>query len=267
MPVLTLYADKNKLESFQLKPDKPLTIGRLESNTIVLDDPAVSSYHAEIENDGKHYFITDYQSRNGTFVNKELVISRQLAHGDQITINPYTIVFGYQHGEENEARDPEITQATMHLDTSDHRSRLARSLSELAGQEQRGRQMGCLEFLSEDRPLIFLSNAVTRIGKSRTSDIVVKGLMIGHKAAEIIASDERYTLCFIGGTRKPRVNYQPVAGEVVLNEFDIIEIGSVSMQFHYRKAGDAGGSKQQQQTQEIEMDPTVASNDENKEGG
>lgn len=257
MPVLTLYADKTRLKSFQLKPDEPLTIGRLDGNTIVLDDPAVSSYHAEIENDGKQYFITDYQSRNGTFVNKELVISRQLAHGDQITINPYTLVFGYQHGEMEEAQDAEVTQATMHLDTSDHRSRLARSLSELAGREQRRRQIGCLEFLSEDRPVVFLSEEVTCIGKSRASDVVVKGLMIGHKAAEIVATGEGYSLRFVGGTRKPRVNYQPVSGEVVLNEFDIIEIGSVSMQFHYRKAD---GGEKRQQTQEIEMGPPDGEN-------
>lgn len=264
MPVLTLYADKTRLKSFQLEPDAPLTIGRLEGNTIVLDDPAVSGYHAEIENDGKQYFITDYQSRNGTFVNKELVISRQLAHGDQITINPYTLVFGYQHGEIEEAQHAEVTQATMHLDTSDHRSRLARSLSELAGREQRQRQVGCLEFLSEDRPVVFLSGEVTRIGKSRSSDVIVKGLMIGHNAAEIVATGEGYLLRFIGGTRKPRVNYQPVSGEVALNEFDIIEIGPVSMQFHYRRAD---GGESRQQTEEIEMGPTTAPPDGKNQQG
>ena len=250
MPVLTLYAEKKKLKSYKLRPDEPLTIGRHETNAIVLDDPAVSGSHAEIECDGRQYFITDYQSRNGTFVNKELVISRQLAHGDRITINPYTLVFGYLRGEQADSGDEDKMQATMHIDTSDHRSRLAKSLSEMAGSDADPSKAPCLEFLSGDRPPVFLSESVTRIGKSGQSDIVVKGWMVGHTAAEIKATDEGYVLCYVSGARKPRVNYKPIAHEVALNEFDIIEVGATGMQLHYRKPeGESGG----QQTREIEI--------------
>src|SRR6056297_1152589 len=220
MPVLTLYADQKKRKSYKLRPDQPLTIGRHETNTIVLDDPAVSGAHAEIECDGRQYFITDYQSRNGTFVNKELVISRQLAHGDRITINPYTLVFGYLRGEEADARDEDRMQATMHIDTSDHRSRLAKSLSEMAGKGADPSKAPCLEFLSGDRPPVFLSDSGLRIGKSPGCDIVVKGWMVGQTAAEIKAADEGYVLHYVSGARKPRVNYKPIAHEVALNEFD-----------------------------------------------
>lgn len=250
MPVLTLYAEKKKLKSYKLRPDQPLTIGRHETNAIVLDDPAVSGSHAEIECDGRQYFITDYQSRNGTFVNKELVISRQLAHGDRITINPYTLVFGYLRGEEADAGDEDRMQATMHIDTSDHRSRLAKSLSEMAGKGADPSKAPCLEFLSGDRPPFFLSELVTRIGKSAKCDIVVKGWMVGQTAAEIKTTDEGYVLYYVSGARKPRVNYKPIAHEVALNEFDIIEIGATGMQFHYRKPESESGG---QQTQDVEM--------------
>ncbi|MBS3757269.1 MAG: FHA domain-containing protein [Desulfobacterales bacterium] len=252
MPVLTLYAGKEKLKAFRLNPGGALTIGRLDKNTIVLDDPAVSNYHAEIESEGKQYFITDYQSRNGTFVNKELVISRQLNHGDQITIPPYTLIFGFLQGEENEASSPETSQATMHIDTSDHRSRLARSLSEMAEPDTKKGKVGCLECLKGDRDSLVLSESVVRIGKSSDCDIVVKGWMVGHTAAEIAKVEgNSYVLRFAGGSRKPKVNYKPVSKEVRLNEFDIIEVGSASLQFYYCKSEIQPGS---QQTQEIGAD-------------
>jgi pSer/pThr/pTyr-binding forkhead associated (FHA) protein len=259
MPVLTLYEGQKKLKSFRVKPDTPVTIGRLESNTIVLDNPAVSNFHAEIENEGKQFFITDYQSRNGTFVNKELVISRQLNHGDQIAINPYTLVFGFLQGEERGAPQSEVSQATMHIDTSDHRSRLAKSLSGMAEPEAQRDRFGCLSFLAGDHDPYVLTGALTRIGKAADCEVVVKGLMVGQTAAEITRTEANgYVLRFAGGPRKPRVNYQSVATEVPLNEFDIIEIGSTAMQFHYCKSKSGGGSHQ---TQEIPLDDLAAAPD------
>jgi pSer/pThr/pTyr-binding forkhead associated (FHA) protein len=262
MPVLTVYADKKKIGSYRIQADQPMTIGRLEQNAIVLDDPAVSSFHAEIESDGRRYFITDYQSRNGTFVNKELVISRQLAHGDRITINPYTLVFGFLHGEQADSGDSERMQATMHIDTSDHRSRLARSLSEMAGQESGGGKVGCLEFLKGGRQPFYMSASVTRLGKSPECDVLLKGWLVGRVAAEIQLSDNRYLLRYVGGMRKPRVNYRAVSHEVALNEFDILEIGPTAMQLQFRKPerpAQGGG------TQEIELGPPADSGENSRE--
>jgi len=264
MPVLTLYEGHKKLKSFRVKPDTPVTIGRLESNTIVLDNPAVSNFHAEIENEDKQFFITDYQSRNGTFVNKELVISRQLHHGDQIGINPYILVFGVLQGEENESAQAELSQATMHIDTSDHRSRLVKSLSGMAEPEAQKDRIGCLAFLAGDHAPYMLTGALTRIGKSADCEVLVKGLMVGQTAAEIARTEENdYVLRFVGGPRKPRINYQSVSTEVPLNEFDIIEIGSTAMQFHYCKAKSGEGSHQ---TQEIAFDDLAGAPDTHGQG-
>jgi pSer/pThr/pTyr-binding forkhead associated (FHA) protein len=262
MPILTLYADKKKIKTYEVQPDQSLSIGRLERNAIVLDDPAVSSFHAEIESDGAQYFITDYQSRNGTFVNKELVISRKLAHGDRITINPFTLVFDYRGGEKVSESDAQMMQATMHIDTSDHRSRLARSLSEMAGKSRDRQKLGCLEFLRGDRPPHFLTQPITRIGKSETCEVVVKGWMVGQVAAEIRLENSGYILKHVGGARKPRVNYQAISDEAVLSEFDILEIGPTAMQLHYRRRESAAGG---QRTEEIELGALEAAEDEGPE--
>ena len=47
-----------------------MTIGRVEGNDIVLDDPKASRRHARLEFDGVNYRIVDLNSTNGTFLDK-----------------------------------------------------------------------------------------------------------------------------------------------------------------------------------------------------
>ncbi|MGQ9518159.1 MAG: FHA domain-containing protein [Anaerolineae bacterium] len=64
-----------------------IIIGRDESCDIVLDDRKVSRRHASIRRQPDGYYITDLQSKNGTFVNGEAVFSpRRLYDGDEIQI-------------------------------------------------------------------------------------------------------------------------------------------------------------------------------------
>lgn len=71
------------------------TVGREQTNDIVLDDPKVSRSHAAFRmlGDGKHY-IVDMGSANGTFLNDKRVVSPQaLKDGDEISIGGYTMTF------------------------------------------------------------------------------------------------------------------------------------------------------------------------------
>ncbi|MDB4444033.1 FHA domain-containing protein [bacterium] len=72
---------------------KSLTIGRHVDNTIVLDDPVVSGYHARIDKRGVDYILTDLQSTNGTFLNDVNIVSHRLSHGDRIIIGEHAILF------------------------------------------------------------------------------------------------------------------------------------------------------------------------------
>ena len=60
------------------------TIGRAPENTLHLEDPSVSGRHAQLEQVGEEYQLTDLDSTNGTRVNGELVTSATLRVGDRI---------------------------------------------------------------------------------------------------------------------------------------------------------------------------------------
>ena len=69
-------------------PVEPSTrIGRSSRNTIVLDDPFVSSEHALISNRDGTWWLADLESTNGTYVNDAPLRGQvQLAEGDVIAI-------------------------------------------------------------------------------------------------------------------------------------------------------------------------------------
>lgn len=70
-----------------------LLIGRSGHNDISLDSNFVSRHHALLIHDDGATFLTDLNSRNGTFVNSKRVSNHVLVHGDVITIGDHNIKF------------------------------------------------------------------------------------------------------------------------------------------------------------------------------
>jgi hypothetical protein len=72
-----------------------LVIGREETCDVTLNDRQVSRRHATIYRQGSHCFLRDLGSRNGTFVNDNLVVAaQQLQDGDEIRIaSRFRIIF------------------------------------------------------------------------------------------------------------------------------------------------------------------------------
>lgn len=74
-----------------------LTLGRDDSNDIVVDNPTVSRYHAQIERVGQRYRVRDLRSSNGTFVNDERIEGEVwLQPDDTVRIGPYRFVVGQE---------------------------------------------------------------------------------------------------------------------------------------------------------------------------
>ncbi len=99
MAKLLLKHEGLTLGSYALDKEE-LTIGRVSSNDIQLDDPAVSSRHAHITRapndylEGHYdYTLTDLGSTNGTRVNGRKVSRHLLKHDDKIQIGIHEFVF------------------------------------------------------------------------------------------------------------------------------------------------------------------------------
>ena len=69
-------------------PSRTLRIGRAPDNDIVVLDPGVSRYHAELRNVAGRCRIVDLASHNGTFVNGQRGTDAPLSEGDVVGIGP-----------------------------------------------------------------------------------------------------------------------------------------------------------------------------------
>jgi adenylate cyclase len=87
---------------FSFVPNAACTIGRAPDNTVVLDDPRASRYHAHINAaDNGTFTIVDgavingqlRRSANKVFINGEPRFEQQLKNGDRITIGASTLRF------------------------------------------------------------------------------------------------------------------------------------------------------------------------------
>lgn len=130
MPILTLKFKNNTIADYRLLKGKSLTIGRRSSNDVVIENLAVSGHHAKIDSVGDGFVLTDLQSKNGCFVNEQLVTSHWLKHGDVVNIGKHTLSFAYQQGETRPPESSGKMDQTMVMDTSLHREMLAKSVSE-----------------------------------------------------------------------------------------------------------------------------------------
>ena len=87
----------NQGKQFSLYGDT--TLGRVQGNSIVIDDTAMSSYHARIEEENGRYLLHDLGSTNGIYVQRagqihwEKQDKYELRDGDKIKLGRTTLLF------------------------------------------------------------------------------------------------------------------------------------------------------------------------------
>ncbi len=70
-----------------------VTIGRRDTNDIVIDDMRISRVHAQIRHIADGYMIFDAGSTGGTFVNSTRITQQLLKTGDVISLGGYRFIF------------------------------------------------------------------------------------------------------------------------------------------------------------------------------
>jgi hypothetical protein len=94
MPYLQVVVGSEPGRRYPLDTDR-LVIGRHPDCDVVIDSQAVSRQHAQIVFGDGDYFVEDLASRNGTFVNGQLVEGRRLLRdGDRLRICDLSLQFG-----------------------------------------------------------------------------------------------------------------------------------------------------------------------------
>ena len=126
MLTLVLTLDGHVIREYPLLTTG-MTIGRREDNALVIDNLAVSGYHAKIERVGSDVVISDLESTNGTFLNDKRITSCTLMEGDTITVGKHTILaVGREHGFRDETLPACDIDETRVLETARHRELLAK---------------------------------------------------------------------------------------------------------------------------------------------
>ncbi len=258
MPTLLLQLKNKILGEYPLQEGASLTIGRRDTNNVVIDDPAVSGHHAKIDSLGDRFVLIDLQSKNGSFVNEQLVNSHWLKHEDVITIGGHFLFFNYHEKEQMSQDGSDEFDDTLAMNTTQHRKMMIKSnptksinvvrfwdkspnrgkvknvvppVPKPRTESKKKEPVGVLAYPAGGEGQIKLTRKITTIGKDPTSDIMVKGLLINPTAVTISKKPDGFYLNNIGGLPKPKVNDKPVKKSTILNDQDIIEIGSARLQF------------------------------------
>jgi len=256
MPTFTLSFKNKSIGEYQLQKGESLTIGRRDDNDVVIDDAAVSGHHAKIDALGDRWVLIDLKSKNGSFVNEQLVDSHWLKDGDVIAIGGHSLVLDFAEDELLPTKHKDDFDETQVMSSTAHHRMMAKSKPNKSisavkfwdkshsGGSVRGIEpppvnrksktqeaSGALTFLDGGYGQVKLTRKITTIGKDPTSDIVVKGMLVDPTTATIRREPDGCYLNYISGLTKPKVNEKPVSESILLKDLDIIEIGSVKLQF------------------------------------
>ena len=258
MPNLILRLKNKTLGDYPLQKGISLTIGRREKNNLIIEDKAVSGHHAKIDSVGDGFVLIDLQSKNGSFVNEQLINSHWLKDGDTINIGEHSLLFNYSEDDYIPEESTDEWEKTIVLDTNQYRNRMrksnpTRSINNVAGFWDKGRSQnrnkcpqksipmvpskekkdptGMLTYLAGGRGEVNLDQKYTTIGKHPASNIVVKGIFMGQTAVTISKLPDGFQLNYVSGMTKPRVNDKIIKQSIILKNEDIIVIGSKKLQF------------------------------------
>ena len=258
MATLILKLKDKILREYQLKKGTSMALGRQKDNDLIIEDSAVSGHHAKIDSIDNRFMLIDLQSSNGSFVNEQLVRSHWLEHEDVISIGDHMLVFEYPEGDRLPAREKDAFEKTQIMNSARYRSMMKKSTPHKSinavrfwDQDQKRGQIkdvqsnnvqpkakrsvrqskAFLQYLAGGDGKFDLTRNITTIGKNPTSDIIVKGLLMGQTSVSIRREPDGFYLNYIAGQPRPKINENIVKETTLLRNKDIIDIGPIRLQF------------------------------------
>ena len=243
MPKLVLKFENSVLREVPVGTNE-VSIGRSPENGIMIDNPAVSHFHARVFNEDGRLMLEDFGSLNGTFVNGQRVKMVTLKAGDSVGIGKHTIVIsesrdldGFAVGSGKPAQAAPKLNETVMLDTKERREFLQKvaAVGESAQVAPARLKVPTLVVRSgrTDRREYMLNDKLTVIGKSALATVKLKGWFAPKAAAQINRRDDQSY--YIGAADKvPSVNGNPITQPTQLSPGDVIEVAGIQLEFVYR---------------------------------
>ncbi len=121
-PPANAFLIVNGSQIFNLE-HRVVNIGRRSDNDLVIGDPRVSRYHAQLRAQGGKYHIFDLESTGGTFINGERIVHRALHPGDVISLAGIPLVYAqdeplpstptHKHTPSPDPEDEQSTRGTV----------------------------------------------------------------------------------------------------------------------------------------------------------
>lgn len=243
MPKLTLKFDNSVLNEVPVG-SKEVSIGRSPDNGLVIDNPAVSHYHARVFNEEGRLMLEDFGSLNGTFVNGQRVKMISLKPGDLVAIGKHTILVSdsreaadpFWQGGMPKPAAPKINETVM-LDTKERREFMQKVAAVGESSQPAPARVKLATLVvrkgNTDKGEYTLSDKLTVIGKSHMATVKLKGWFAPKAAAQINRREDNSY--FIGAAdRTPTVNGAPAVHPTKLSAGDIIAVAGVELEVVYR---------------------------------
>ena len=256
MPKLVLLFEGRVLKETAVSHTAAVTIGRLPDNTIVIDNPAVSSHHVRIAREGPQFVVEDLESTNGTFVNGDKIAKRALRHGDTILVGKHKIFFDRMgeaefEGAELPGKDMPDFGGTVILDADQQQRLLAAAQARMQARTAAHKiavpapveapaapappppppAIGRLHVLRgrSDLSEYRLDTSTAAIGSDGAALVRLHGWFKPRLALEIARLGESYVATPVAG--KTLVNGQRLQGRRGLVHGDVLEVAGLELEF------------------------------------
>lgn len=239
MPKLVLKFEQSVLKEVAVGA-KEVSIGRAPDNGLIIDNPAVSHYHARVFNEEGRLMLEDFGSLNGTFVNGQRIKMVTLKPGDSVSIGKHSIVVadsreldGFADPTAPKAFAPKINETVM-LDTKDRRNFLQQAAAVGESAQVSPARVKVASLIVQDGKTdqreYILSDKLAVIGKSAMATVRLKGWFKPSVAAQITRREDNSY--YIGpADRVPKVNGTEIGHPTKLVPGDVIEVAGIRLEF------------------------------------
>ena len=221
MSRLTLSFKGRVLRIFPL-PQGATFIGSDPACPIHIDSLAVEPKHARIEVHGQDAILFSLNSKEGTFVNQELITEHKLKDNDLIRVGKHALLYSYEEVSQLDANESS-TSIDIHPVIDELAKQQVEQHNEQANNEHTNNKQGWLQILNGQNlgKTLSLNRSMTNLGKP------------GVATAVIMRRHDGYFISHLEGKKTPMVGDKAIGEHSVkLEDGDTITIGNIKMQFY-----------------------------------